>query len=445
VRKVAFLVTAILMGAGVVQSAGVHVGMPAAARSKGMLLESVSSPSMPTGPAGLHEKESGTFGTGSAVSIRGHEVEYRFDWGDGTYSSWSPGTHVTHGWTSAGTYTVKAQARCRTHPGAVSSWSSGLSESIAAETLSAPTTATGPVGGRPGQSYAYSTGGASSSSGHPVEYRFDWGDGSFSSWSASTGASHIWTSVETYRVKAQARCQRDAGAVSDWSSALPVGIFSTGYMVLISAGSFPMGDSFFSNAPVHGVYLDAYYIDEYEVTFDRYDAFCFSTGRTQPSDAGFGRGARPAINITWHDAKAYCEWAGKRLPTEAEWERAYRAGTDTAFYWGPDPGYTLMGNYAWYLSNSGSQTQPVGGKFPNAFGLYDMSGNVWEWVNDWYDSGYYAVSPSSNPLGPALGIEKILRGGSWNYSADNLRSAYRGYDSPGISYIGFGCRCAGTP
>ena len=215
-------------------------------------------------------------------------------------------------------------------------------------------------------------------------------------------------------------------------------------MVLIPAGDFNMGDATYAT-PVHAVHLDAYYIDKYEVTFDQYDAFCDATSRTKASNSGWGRGTQPVIYVSWNDSKAYCEWAGKRLPTEAEWERACRAGTNTAFYWGDDPGYALMGDYAWYYSNSGSMTHPVGGKLPNAYGLYDMSGNVWEWVADWYDSGYYAASPGSNPAGPASGTYRVLRGGSWGNYYDYLRSGSRIGSVPGFSYNYFGCRCAKTP
>jgi len=200
--------------------------------------------------------------------------------------------------------------------------------------------------------------------------------------------------------------------------------------------------------PVHKVYLDAFYIDKYEVTFARYDAFCDATGRTKPSDKGWGRGSRPAINVSWNDSKAYCEWTGKRLPTEAEWERACRAGTATAYSFGDTPGF--LGNYAWNSANSGKMTHPVGEKSPNAFGLYDVHGNVWEWCADWYDKKYYEVSPLNNPQGPASGKYRTLRGGSWINSYDYLRSGGRNYDEPGYAYYYYsssviGCRCARTP
>jgi len=231
------------------------------------------------------------------------------------------------------------------------------------------------------------------------------------------------------------------------STPTPAPTYTATPMILVPAGTFSMGDATYAG-PVHSVYLDAFYIDKYEVTLAQYDAFCDATGRTKPSDYGYGRGNRPASYISWNDSKAFCEWAGKRLPTEAEWERACRAGTNTAYSFGDDPG--LLGTYAWYFSNSGSMTHPVGEKTPNALGLYDMHGNVWEWVADWYDGSYYSVSPLNNPPGPSSGTYKVLRGGAWNYGGyggyvDYLRSGYRSYGGPGDSYSFFGCRCAKNP
>jgi len=326
-------------------------------------------------------------------------------------------------------------------PSALKSRGRGL-----AEILKAPAMPSGSTVGVPGTSYRYATGGSTSSLGHAVEYRFNWGEGTYSSWSAGTSASHSWTAAGTYTVKAEARCVTHT-TVTSVSSELTVSVIgSLNGMALIPAGDFNMGSNTYSDEqPIHVVHLDAFYIDMYEVTFAQYDAFCDATGRSKPYDSGWGRGTRPVVNIDWNDSKAYCTWAGKRLPTEAEWERACRAGTDTVYGFGADAG--LLGSYAWYSSNSGDMTHPVGEKLPNAFGLYDMHGNVWEWCADWYDTGYYAVSPPNNPQGPASGTYRVLRGGSW-FDADLiLRSANRS-DVLGVpaSYnINIGCRCAETP
>jgi formylglycine-generating enzyme required for sulfatase activity len=326
-------------------------------------------------------------------------------------------------------------------PSALKSRGKGL-----AETIKAPAMPSGPTAGVPGTSYRYTTGGSTSSLSHAVEYRFNWGDGTYSSWGIGTSASHTWTAAGTYTVRAEARCATHT-TVTSVSPGLTVSVVvSLSGMVLIPAGDFNMGSNTYGDEqPVHVVRLDAYYIDKYEVTFDQYDAFCDATGRVKPDDSGWSRGTRPVVNIDWNDAKAYCEWAGKRLPTEAEWERACRAGTDTAYSFGDDAG--LVGSYAWYGSNSGSMTHPVGEKLPNAFGLYDMHGNVWEWCADWYGSGYYAVSPANNPQGPASGTYRVLRGGSWFDNGVLPRSANRSdvLGVPGTRASNIGCRCACLP
>jgi formylglycine-generating enzyme required for sulfatase activity len=214
-------------------------------------------------------------------------------------------------------------------------------------------------------------------------------------------------------------------------------------MVLIPAGEFTMGsnDGETDERPSHRVSISAFYLDKYEVTFDLYDKFCDATGRAKPSDSGLGRGSRPVINVTWDDAKAYCDWAGKRLPTEAEWEYACRAGSTGKFSFGDDEGRLF--EYAWYSANSGRMTHPVGERSANAWGLYDMHGNVWEWCADWYDAGYYAASPVQDPTGAVSGKYRVLRGGSWYYFAVGCRSAFRFRYDPWDGSVGF--RCAASP
>jgi formylglycine-generating enzyme required for sulfatase activity len=141
---------------------------------------------------------------------------------------------------------------------------------------------------------------------------------------------------------------------------------------------------------------------------------------------------------------------GLRLPTEAEWEYACRAGTTTAFHGWPAQTAgtnddTLVGNIAWFDGNANSQTRPVGGKAPNGFGLHDMSGNVWEWVNDLYSNNYYASSPSINPTGPSSSAFRVLRGGSWLSVTSTLPSSNRGQSAPVYTSGGSGFRVARAP
>jgi formylglycine-generating enzyme len=215
-------------------------------------------------------------------------------------------------------------------------------------------------------------------------------------------------------------------------------------MVLIQAGYFWMGsDKQPSNwtpdeTPRHKVWLDAYWIDENLVTFDQYDKFCEATGRDK-ARSPFGRGNQPAIDLQWGDADAYCKWARMRLPTEAEWEKAVRGGTNTQFFWGDDPG--TAGDYAWT-----GGPKPVGGKKPNPFGLFDMVGNMPQYCSDWYGDDYYSKSPEKNPQGPVTGAWKVMRGGGSAAYPGQLRSASRNNDGAGtengnsISYAS--CRCA---
>ena len=213
--------------------------------------------------------------------------------------------------------------------------------------------------------------------------------------------------------------------------------------VAVEGGTFRMGSYSGSSdeKPLHSVTVSDFNISKTEVTFEQYDAFCDATGRKKPYDKGWGRGDRPVINVNWLDAVAYCEWKSKatgktyRLPTEAEWEYAARGGNKSK-------GYTYSGSndldaVGWYNGNSNSKTHPVAQKQPNELGLYDMSGNVWEWCSDWY--GSYSSSPQNNPQGPNSGSIRVLRGGSLYRYDSSCRVADRDWDFPyrWRYYLGF--------
>ena len=219
-------------------------------------------------------------------------------------------------------------------------------------------------------------------------------------------------------------------------------------MALILAGEFQMGsnDGDSDEKPVHTVYLDAFYIDKYEVTNAQYKKFIDATEYKAPyywNDSRFNAPNNPVVGVTWYDAKAYADWAGKRLPTEAEWEKSARGGLVGKKYpWGD----TLTHDDANYSGTGGKDiwtyTSPVGSFKPNGYGLYDMVGNVWEWCADWYDANYYAISPKSNPTGPSSGSWAVLRGGSWSDYGHYLRVAYRyfSYAPTNDNYdVGFRC------
>ena len=200
-------------------------------------------------------------------------------------------------------------------------------------------------------------------------------------------------------------------------------------MVTVPPGQFIMGsnDAWYNEKPVHTVSIKSFTMGKYNVTFKEYDEFCDATGRSKPKDEGWGRGNRPVINVNWNDAKAYCQWlsdqTGKeyRLPSEAEWEYACRAGSTGKYCFGDDE--NQLENYAWYLDNSGKKTHPVGEKKPNQFGLYDMHGNVWEWCEDgWHDS--YKGAPTDGSIWSSGSGLRVLRGGSW-FNPSGVRSAYR--------------------
>lgn len=223
-------------------------------------------------------------------------------------------------------------------------------------------------------------------------------------------------------------------------------------MVSIPGGQFTMGDKDEPDATPHEVVVSPFLMDKCLVTQEQYeklmgdnpsrwkspknpveqvrwsDCVKFCNARSQ------AEGLKPCYNLqTWE-----CDFTadGYRLPTEAEWECACRAGTKTAYFFGDNP--SQLGDYAWFEKNSGGHPQPVGQKKPNPWGLFDICGNLWQWCNDLYGVEYYAQSPKENPRGPKEGDSRVVRGGAWKFSGDNCRSGYRYNENPGYVDVCFG-------
>ena len=214
---------------------------------------------------------------------------------------------------------------------------------------------------------------------------------------------------------------------------IPPGTFQMG----CSPGDMECNDD---EEPPHPVTISkGFWLGQTPVTVAAYKRFASDTsGKMPPApdfNTGWNNGQMPIVNVTWDEAQAYCAWAGGRLPTEAEWEYAARAGSTEARYGAVD-------EIGWHEGNSGGRAHEVGQKRPNGFGLYDMLGNVWEWVNDWYDARYYERSPSEDPPGPSKKKERVLRGGGWYFNPRILRAAYRIRAQPGIMPDVIGFRCA---
>ncbi|MBX3000991.1 MAG: SUMF1/EgtB/PvdO family nonheme iron enzyme [Caldilineaceae bacterium] len=221
--------------------------------------------------------------------------------------------------------------------------------------------------------------------------------------------------------------------------------------VTIPAGEFLRGSDWNSQAlddetPQRRIYLSEYQIARVPVTNAQYKVFVDDTNHWKPrhwegGEIPKGKADHPVVWVSWHDAVAFCTWAGVRLPTEAEWEKAAR-GTDGRIYpWGNQSPDAKRCNF--FQSNGSSTTPgttPVG-SYPSGaspYGVLDMAGNAWDWVNDWYDPSYYSVSPRSNPYGPEAGDSRVLRGGAWGYGTPYVRSAYRGYYRPDFWHNEFG-------
>lgn len=253
-------------------------------------------------------------------------------------------------------------------------------------------------------------------------------------------------------------------------------------MVLIPAGEFEMGSddksAYSDERPSHPVYVDAFYMDTHEVTNAQYRAFVLANPAWQKGNVprkyhnGYylhlwngneypsAKAEHPVVYVSWYAAMAYADWVGKRLPTEAEWEKAQRGGVSVnvnvnvnvngnQYPWGNDID-TSMANYGWAIGD----TAAVGSYAPNGYGLYDMAGNVWEWCLDAYQRNFYLTSPLKNPISGAettgqvidnytdIRSYRVLRGGSWSSSSQHLRVSYRFRLAPSVAISDFGFRCA---
>ena len=252
-------------------------------------------------------------------------------------------------------------------------------------------------------------------------------------------------------------------------------------MVLIPSGTYLIGspsiqtaaliekdkrlpeDFFQTEHPQHSVSLPSFFIDQYPVSNAQYAAFIAATGYTPPkywkdtpqmgAENPFPTGAQhpthPVVGVSYADALAYCEWAGKRLPTETEWEVAARGGLVNQNYpWGNESFHNHANTVGIWGKDRWHWTSPIGSFSPNGYGLYDMAGNVFEWCADWYAPDYYQHSQHQNPQGPKTGLTRVLRGGSWSNNLlgiYQMRCAYRFHAQPETRTLTIGFRCAATP
>jgi sulfatase modifying factor 1 len=218
-------------------------------------------------------------------------------------------------------------------------------------------------------------------------------------------------------------------------------------MITVEGGTFTMGDTEMegesNEQPSHQVTLKTFKIAKTETTVAQWKVFCNATGRSMPETPSWGWiDSHPIVNVNYGNAMAYCDWlaekmdADYRLPTEAEWEYAARGGKQSMGY--KYSGGRSLDNAGWYEANSNMQTQAVAQKKANELGLYDMSGNVWEWCKDWY--GDYAATAQTNLKGATSGSNRVVRGGSWCNSAAYCRVAHRNYNVPANRYNGHGFR-----
>jgi formylglycine-generating enzyme required for sulfatase activity len=404
-----------------------------------------------TGPAITN---SGPTPLGSATAFTftiadGSNVSYVWDFGDGTSGS---GATPSRTYGAVGVYTAVVTA------------TNGVGQAVASTQVTVDQSISGFQMARSGGSQpvlgsvAFT---ATVAAGSNINYSWSLGDGATATGQSTT---HSHAVADEYRVIVTAT--NSVSSMTVYTDVLYAGW--TEREILIPAGSFQMGCDSSNPAengcnnwwqtdelPLHTVTLSAYSIDKYEVTNARYKACVDAGGCTAPGSVNswtrrpyYGTSTYadyPVLNVTWHQASAFCAWAGKRLPTEAEWEKAARGSSDTRKYpWGNSaPDCTMLNYYNDYYGYCVSDTSRVG-SYPSGaspYGVMDMAGNVWEWVNDWYSGSYYSVSPGVNPQGPATESWRVLRGGSWCDDVVNVGSGFRCNEDPddGGSDIGFRC------
>ena len=303
-----------------------------------------------------------------------------------------------------------------------------------------------------------------------ISLKWDWGDGQQTEYSQDLTAEHTYTKPGDYLVTLFVKNHAPVAESKVVQQGVTVVVqqeirFETdgAVMQLVPAGEFEMGDHFgegqSDERPVHPVYLDAFYMDETEVTNAMYERFTEATGHRSPfhweNPMGVGHLSKPHFPVTyvsWHDAMAYAQWAGKRLPTEAEWEYAARGGRIGQRYpWGNEPSHDHA-NYSgeaerdqWYWP------APVKNFPQNDYGLYDMVGNVWEWCLDEYDRDFYATSRRDNPIaGRLIPLEndfhhlrdpRVWRGGAWDSGPTSLTVSNRFKADPDLRVLKTGFRC----
>ena len=301
--------------------------------------------------------------------------------------------------------------------------------------------------------------------------KWDWGDGQQTEYGQDLTAEHTYIKTGEYRVTLTVKNNAPVPKSTVYQKVVLVSVqqeirFGTdgAVMHLIPAGEFEMGDHFgegqSDERPVHTVYVDAFYMDETEVTNARYKTFTDATGHRAPfhweNERDLGSLVKPqfpVIYVSWHDAMAYAQWAGKRLPTEAEWEYAARGGrTGQRYPWGNEISHA-QANY----SGKGERDRwnwpaPVK-RFPsNDFGLYDMAGNVWEWCMDEYDKDFYSTSPRNNPVSGGwisfdsdnfrnVRSNRAWRGGAWDGGSESVTVSNRFKAAPYKRFLKTGFRC----